>query len=255
MARTAFISRAMLTRGALTRASTRGTRPSCAEARLLTRASIPEMPRGADPPKASCSCRAPLIMYFVPRCSLRRPASVSEVTKRPWPSAVHRRWSVAVASGVQDRNWPGFTPRTLARCPLSLIAAPSAVITWRTPAVADSFASCRADRPDGSITSRSGEMILWKLLRSRWPGRTRWGTPWRPGRPPGARDAWPWTPPAGERPPRRTPEPASRAFAAVDGAVHRGRRLIASQPYKPVLGQLKTGHPRARKSYTTTALR
>ena len=91
MARTAFISRGMLARGALTRASTPGTRPSWAEAWLLTSASMPEMPSGADPPKASCSCRAPLIMYLVPRCSLRRPASVSEVTKRPWASAAHRR--------------------------------------------------------------------------------------------------------------------------------------------------------------------
>ncbi len=59
--RTALVSLAMPAPGALTRASTPGTRPSWAEAWLLTSASMPEMPSDADPPKVSCSCRAPVI--------------------------------------------------------------------------------------------------------------------------------------------------------------------------------------------------
>ncbi len=83
---------------------------------------------------------------------------MSEATKWPRCSAVHSRWSEAVASGVQDRNSPGFTPSTLTGFfPFpSLIAAPSADTMLRTPLIRDSFLSWPELSPAGSITSRSG---------------------------------------------------------------------------------------------------
>jgi hypothetical protein len=83
---------------------------------------------------------------------------VSEATKWPRCSAVHSRWSEAVASGVQDRNCSASTPSTLIgffAFP-SLIAAPSADTMLRTPLIRRSFLSWLELSPVGSITSRSG---------------------------------------------------------------------------------------------------
>jgi hypothetical protein len=68
-----------------------------------------------------------------------------------------------VASGVQERNWPGCTPSTFTRPEPSRIEAPSADTRPRTPWIRDSLARCAAVSPDGTITSRSGRTMWWKL--------------------------------------------------------------------------------------------
>ena len=159
MRRTSLVSVPMLTLGALIRASTPGTSPSPADARLLTSASIPAMPSVALPPSMRSRAPEPPSRYWRPGCSRSRAARALDATKWPRSSAVHSRWSEAVASGVQERNCPGSTPSTFTRPAPSRIEAPSADTRPRTPGIRDSLARCAVVSPDGTITSRSGRTM------------------------------------------------------------------------------------------------
>ena len=82
-----------------------------------------------------------------------------EATNCPLARAVQKRWSEAVSSGTQGRNWDGLTPMTLTGRRPALISAPSKAIMFRTPVILSSAVSCWLVSPAGATTSRSGRMI------------------------------------------------------------------------------------------------
>ena len=149
----------MLTPGALTRAATLCTRPSPAEARLLTTTSMPATPNCPEPPNAMSCAVAPASRYRVPGRSRSVPRRFCEAANCRESSADHSRESEAVRSGVQDRNCGGSTPSTLTCLPAAVILAPSTASTLRTPPSLPIRATWAGLRPFGSMTTTSGRTI------------------------------------------------------------------------------------------------
>ena len=174
--------------------------------------------------------------------------AAGEAANRPPASAVQNRWSDAVRSGVQARNWLGRTPITLtARFP-ALISPPSNPITCRTPVSFLIFAMAAGLSPCGATTSRSGRMIWLTGAASVAPAGSFAGRPMRGNTTDdGRHGGWPVrggqrlaavAAPAGTAvsiapAPMASPSPASAAprsslaAVAVGSGPGRGRLLIA----------------------------